>query len=245
MCARKQQNTEEHIHDFANRTLITCCKYLLQIRELIFVYSTDNLWLFNSVEPKIKFTLSEFVSLFHSVEERRRDSWECEGWEQFVFRESNTKIWLLGDNTHTHTLLYITEYRCMAGYTHTHTHTHSNYGLQLSYQSSQVCMIKVPPITGSLPMRMLTCLPFCKRHICKYVYSSSLSVSLFMCLLSVCLLFIWCVWGGRWADAHELIFTHSEYKVQEWKNKIQGFCLKRLKCENIYFRLLITSIFSI
>lgn len=44
MCARKQQNTEEDIHDFANRTLIICCKYLLQIiRELIFVYSTDNL----------------------------------------------------------------------------------------------------------------------------------------------------------------------------------------------------------
>lgn len=217
MCARKQQNTEEHIHDFANRTLITCCKYLLQIRELIFVYSTDNLWLFNSVEPKIKFTLSDFIRVSLSRGAKTRLLWV---WRPRA--ERNKKIWLLGDNTHTHTVSSILQNT--GAWQGTHTHTHSNYGLQLSYQSSQVCMIKVPPITGSLPMRMLTCLPFCKCHICKYVYSSSLSVSLFMCLLCVCLLFIWCVWGGRRADVHELVFTRSEYKVQERKNKIQGFC---------------------
>ena len=195
MCARKQQNTEEDIHDFANRTLIICCKYLLQIiRELIFVYSTDNLWLFNIVEPKIKFALRDFLSLFHLVEARKRDSCECEG----------RKIWLPGDGHNTHTLIYyrIQVHGRIHTHTHTHTHTQSNYGLQLSYQSSQVCMLKVPPITGSLLLRMLTCLPLC--HTCKYIYSSSLSVSLFMSLLCACLLFIWCVWGGRQAHLHSL-----------------------------------------
>lgn len=45
MCVNKQQNGEEDCHDLANilTTLIICCKYLLPIRELIFVYSTDNL----------------------------------------------------------------------------------------------------------------------------------------------------------------------------------------------------------
>ncbi len=49
MCVRRQQNSEEDSHDLTNilMTLIICSKYLLQIRELIFVYNPENLWLFN------------------------------------------------------------------------------------------------------------------------------------------------------------------------------------------------------
>lgn len=45
MYAKRQQNGKGDSHDLANNlmTLIICCKYLQQIIEFIFVYSTDNL----------------------------------------------------------------------------------------------------------------------------------------------------------------------------------------------------------
>lgn len=144
MYAKRLQNGEEGSHDLANilMTLIICCKYLLQIIEFIFVYSTDNLWLFNILPAENQIC---FEWLFYQCIKQRRRA------DTTVVSMSVMAQSLTADCFHREEPKYSTWH---IRYRDIHT-TYSplppdTHAFKLPYPSAQVCMLKAPPFTGFL-----------------------------------------------------------------------------------------------